>query len=406
MDSDHNEASNKRQRVETNDGDNNHYEGFSLQDQDCVIPVVDEKDVNSKLVFRDFVAKRRPCVIDTLPSVAATGERLKLKVEDVVKVAGDEIVQVERRLDKLEQYGQNRTQERQVEMKLSELCQKLCDEDGNFLYLSTQDSEEQFSTPCNQLLKAHSIDPSLDWAGHLQVHTCNLWLGRSNQGSSSGLHHDHHDNFYLLLEGTKTFRLFSPDAAGQMQTYGEIDQIHANGLISYVGNEVKPDGAPASEASEDGGLELKEGDASDEDSEEEVVLGKGFDYESEDEGVDVGGHTSNEDDFEILVASKPEEANDARPNNFSGIDLCGRPLSEVCKTIHEISGLNEGVVELKAGQVLYLPAGWFHEVTSTSAEGGYHMALNYWYHPPDALDSFDCPYTDISWLNPPVPKVE
>ena len=28
--------------------------------------------------------------------------------------------------------------------------------------------------------------------------------------------------------------------------------------------------------------------------------------------------------------------------------------------------------------MLYLPCGWFHEVTSS----GEHCALNYWFHPP------------------------
>ena len=69
--------------------------------------------------------------------------------------------------------------------------------------------------------------------------------------------------------------------------------------------------------------------------------------------------------------------------------------------------------EVSAGEVLYLPAGWFHEVTSMSTPttsttpaaatgtnerdnkettrtvtktagggGGGHLALNYWFHPP------------------------
>ena len=33
---------------------------------------------------------------------------------------------------------------------------------------------------------------------------------RSAEGSSSGLHHDFHDNLYILLRGQKRFRLFSP----------------------------------------------------------------------------------------------------------------------------------------------------------------------------------------------------
>ena len=32
----------------------------------------------------------------------------------------------------------------------------------------------------------------------------------SAEGSTSGLHHDYHDNIYVLLRGHKTFRLYSP----------------------------------------------------------------------------------------------------------------------------------------------------------------------------------------------------
>ena len=45
-------------------------------------------------------------------------------------------------------------------------------------------------------------------------------------------------------------------------------------------------------------------------------------------------------------------------------------------------------VTLQAGECLYLPAGWFHEVTSYSTGAGEaHMAVNYWFHPPDNLDA-------------------
>ena len=48
--------------------------------------------------------------------------------------------------------------------------------------------------------------------------------------------------------------------------------------------------------------------------------------------------------------------------------------------------------------MLYLPAGWFHEVTSY---GQQHVALSYWMHPPDNLkpgpDGFQNPYTGVFW---------
>lgn len=55
------------------------------------------------------------------------------------------------------------------------------------------------------------------------------------------------------------------------------------------------------------------------------------------------------------------------------------------------------VVELSAGEMLYLPASWWHEVTSSSAgtgEDAVHMAFNYWFYPPDNLGSFEQPYAD------------
>ena len=77
--------------------------------------------------------------------------------------------------------------------------------------------------------------------------------------------------------------------------------------------------------------------------------------------------------------------------------------------------------EVKSGEMLYLPAGWFHEVTSystnvnanmmdgTSGDNnndddnfGGHMAFNYWFHPPDNLfdseeNGFASPYKSKFW---------
>ena len=60
-------------------------------------------------------------------------------------------------------------------------------------------------------------------------------------------------------------------------------------------------------------------------------------------------------------------------------------------------------VTLAAGEMLYLPCGWFHEVTSKSAKDTdvpasekFHMAVNYWFHPPDG-NSFQSPYSDSFW---------
>jgi hypothetical protein len=53
-------------------------------------------------------------------------------------------------------------------------------------------------------------------------------------------------------------------------------------------------------------------------------------------------------------------------------------------------------VTITAGQMLYIPAGWFHEVRSTGGGSEGHMALNYWFHPPDGT-SFEKPYSSNFW---------
>lgn len=74
----------------------------------------------------------------------------------------------------------------------------------------------------------------------------NLWLGNSSDGTSSGLHHDYHDNLYILLRGKKTFTIFSPADAHSMYTYGKIRQQWPNGLITYKGRPTRADGAGGS----------------------------------------------------------------------------------------------------------------------------------------------------------------
>ena len=73
-----------------------------------------------------------------------------------------------------------------------------------------------------------------------------MWLGRAPEGSSSGLHHDYHDNLYILLQGRKKFRLYDPSQVQHMYTYGRLRKVHRNGRIVYEGQgEVLEDGTDA-----------------------------------------------------------------------------------------------------------------------------------------------------------------
>jgi Cupin-like domain len=59
-------------------------------------------------------------------------------------------------------------------------------------------------------------------------------------GASSGLHHDFHDNLYVLLRGCKRFRLYPPTAVQRMYTYGQVRQLYSNGRIVYEGQVKTP----------------------------------------------------------------------------------------------------------------------------------------------------------------------
>lgn len=54
-------------------------------------------------------------------------------------------------------------------------------------------------------------------------------------GASSGLHHDYHDNLYVLIKGKKRFKLYNPLQAENMYTVGKIVEVHKNGRIVYEG---------------------------------------------------------------------------------------------------------------------------------------------------------------------------
>ena len=60
-----------------------------------------------------------------------------------------------------------------------------------------------------------------------------MYVVRAMLTGSAGLHHDFHDNLYVLLRGSKRLRLFPPSTAARMHTHGRLRRVHANGRIVY-----------------------------------------------------------------------------------------------------------------------------------------------------------------------------
>lgn len=108
------------------------------------------------------------------------------------------------------------------------------------------------ASPVTELVdqKYVALRPAL--LGNLVPMTCNLWLGRTpvNTPTSSGLHHDYHDNLYALISGTKTIRIAPPHHIHkELKTRGTLHILHANGRVVYREQldkdevAIRPDGA-------------------------------------------------------------------------------------------------------------------------------------------------------------------
>lgn len=302
------------------------------------------------------------------------------------------------------------------------------------LYLTTQEAAvgpdghpEVFAPPASRLAADFPLRPAL--LGALVPQAVNVWMGCAPEGASSGLHHDFHDNLYALLRGKKRFRLFPPSLLERMYTHGTPLRVHPNGRVVYEGQgDVGADGADVKEAARwqaqrraERGLQAAEAAAASGaeggqarlraanralDAVLEAALDDGFD--------------SIQDDFEELdgEGGGPAAGAGGDPPSFSRVDL-SLPPRELRARFPLFPGAAAALeCEVGEGQMLYLPAGWSHEVTSFSGPraaagdgprrdgrqapaSSSHLALNYWVHPPDNLDpspaGYAAPYRSTYW---------
>lgn len=262
--------------------------------------------------------------------------------------------------------------------------------------------------PLTELFKKDEFPLVPDIFGPLVPQQINLWMGASLNGekskpdmeivtkeglgryvptgNSSGLHHDHADNLYVLVQGKKRFTLFSPRDAETLKTVGEIKRVFPNGLIDYRVNErarfwrpMREDGAMMGEWAR-------------------WMIEKGDFLEISKEKLE-----------EIIENDEPFSENstsDLDPPSFSTVppllahldEVSDRRALEAYANEHFPGFLDLQKIEvwLEPGEMLYLPTGWFHEVTSLAeGEGGAHVALNWWFVPPTGPRQI--PYPDDYW---------
>ena len=180
---------------------------------------------NHKDFHKKFIAKRQPCIIEAkelFDRVTAFKDQL-MSLDSEIKV---EVLSNG-------QFGVgNQTQ--------TNFQSFLKDAKSGKLYLTTQyeDSGDDFdiitrllAPPLDELANLLVLD--LPFAQHLILQQMNLWMGGGLKQSSSGLHHDFHDNFYFLMHGEKKFTIFPPEQFPNLYLYGSVAKMHENGLITY-----------------------------------------------------------------------------------------------------------------------------------------------------------------------------
>ncbi|CAI5733873.1 unnamed protein product [Hyaloperonospora brassicae] len=438
----------------------NAYKGFHVPHDHFAVERIRVDSVTPEEFFAKFVCTRTPVVLcGYLQDEAFTAPCKWFESNDrLIQLAGDTKLTVERRGDVREHFGKGIA----VEMAFRELLQLIASGD-ELHYLTTQevasedDGRPEIMAPfMQQLQQDFPVRPKL--MGHLVPQNINMWMGNNKQGSSTGLHHDYHDNLYVLMRGKKRFRLYSPADAEKMYVRGQMAHVHPNGLINYVERVTTPYGAdPAAErealaamvkdeaereladaeraveAGEAGAEARREAaeerlekalfgmlqaHASDDEDDEEFENGAFSFEESDAEGNDDESEESGE--LDEVAADPPSDEKESKNN--AKRDVCEKDVTyPVSFSRVDTFQLRDGKqaqqellqadfpkfcqakcasCDLEAGEILYLPASWFHEVESFgSAQGNGHLALNYWFHPPDQLSAehFASPYSSPFW---------
>ena len=413
-----------------------------------------------------FVRMRRPVVLTDVPSELAP--ILAWSNSELKRLAGEAVLEVETRGQEEEEQQQKQVETprglhgvaaqrfgkgRKLEgVRFAHVIERLASGDDS-MYQTTQslklDPESRrpmvTSAPVTQLVMAGQVPVRPKLLGNLVPMNLNVWMGNTKEGTCSGLHHDFHDNLYVLARGRKRFELYSPADAPFMYTVGALAKVHANGRINYEGFPTNADGSEvgsleallASESKEAAETELAAAEAAvargdkgarkrleraeealdaalgnvldagdfDDFDEEEGEADRDDYEEDEEEGEGEGeGESDIDENDEEQAPPKAKRAKiDAAdptqtPLNFSRVRL-DMPIDKVAFPL--FGKAKRMTVEIAAGEMLFLPAGWFHCVTSYNgaardAEFSGHLAFNYWMHPPDTMD-FDKPYSSPFW---------
>lgn len=219
----------------------NEYTGAAHLDQ---LDQIESKSISSKDFFTSYIAHRKPVKFTDHLSDKAWKASAKKWSNEYLKSKSNpnSLVKVEYRTEQEYRFGLGK----EKHMTFADFLNKIDSGDEGW-YLTTQefefDPEGQpyiMSPPTSFLQQDFPIIPELFFT--LIPANINIWYGQSKTYSTSGLHHDFHDNLYIVLKGEKKVTLISPAYTQQLYTAGKVAKVHRNGRINYDGQLTHADG--------------------------------------------------------------------------------------------------------------------------------------------------------------------
>ena len=270
----------------------------------------------SALAFSKVVSRGQPCIFDVYrnqqdgpwPACMWSGDDLRSRVKDQVEIAltphgnADALVSVGRESSEPKVFLQPASQQCTMSELLDSLA--LCQDSKKaapVCYLQSQNSNLT-TTPLGPLLE--DLPRNFDFAEDIlgEPDARNIWIG--DERSVTSVHRDPYENLYLVLRGSKTFRLWAP-----------VDEVSMPTKMVRTGR---------------------------------------YEYSS-----DSGFRIAMEEDGAIPWVDLDPLATDA-----------------------DVGRMRK--VTVRAGQILFLPGGWYHHVSQECgvwADGSVApcIAVNYWY---------------------------
>ncbi|SBS96886.1 cupin-like protein, putative [Plasmodium malariae] len=175
----------------------NDYDGFCFHKEKLnKIDRIDE-NISAEQFYCDYIIRRKPCILRS-EHIIKNGRNIDINfMKENIKNVN---VELEQKISNTFGIGKKK------EMNFHDFL-TLIEEGNTDYYLNTQYIKENAYFPsdlCNSVTSQmiNYLPKQLEIMGNLEIYQYNIWLGNNkDQDLKTFLHHDYHDNLYVLLKG-------------------------------------------------------------------------------------------------------------------------------------------------------------------------------------------------------------